>query len=312
MIKLLVKRFIPNYSNYSDPIVRKKYGVFCGVLGIICNLLLFVIKITVGAVTGSIAVVSDAFNNLSDLGSSAVSVVGARLSGKIADKEHPYGHGRGEYISSLIIGILIIFFGIELLKSSVSAIITPTDMRMNATSFFVLAICIPVKLWMWYYNKVIGRKIQSPIMAAASKDSLNDIFATTGVIASAVISPYTAFPVDGAVGLVISAIVFWTGFEIAKKTIDRLLGLAPSEDLIKSIEEMLMQEKFIIGIHDLMVHDYGPGRTIASVHAEVPDSLSLVEVHNAIDKIEHNILDELYVDIVVHMDPVPHKSEDEY
>ena len=307
MIRPIIKRFVPDYQNVSDPNVRQKYGVLGGVLGIICNIFLFIIKIVVGFTIGSIAVISDAFNNLSDFGSALVSVIGARLSGKHADEGHPYGHGRAEYISAFLIGILIVVFGIELLKSSVSEILNPVVIGYSTIAIVILSISIPVKLWMWHYNRFMGKRINSPILLAAAKDSLNDLIATCGVILSASLSPIVDFPLDGIAGVCISLMIIWAGAGVVRNIIDKLLGAAPSPELIESIEEKLLAEDKILGTHDLMVHDYGPGRTIASVHAEVPDDLSIVEVHNVIDAIENDILRELGVDIVIHMDPVPHK-----
>ena len=304
MINVLIKKFIPNSDDISSPDVRKKYGVLGGVLGIICNLLLFLIKIIIGTIINSIAVISDAFNNLSDMGSSLVSIIGAKVGGKSADLEHPYGHGRAEYISALIISFLIIFFGIELLRSSAGKILNAEAVSTNVISIVILGVSVFVKLWMWYYNKYMGKKINSTILLAASRDSLNDVVATGAVIISAFIAPYVAFPIDGIAGICISALIIKTGFDIAKETADRLLGAAPDEELATKIEEYLIAEDMIIGIHGLMIHDYGPGCKIASVHAEVPANLSLVEVHNVIDGIEHKILSELSVDIVIHTDPI--------
>lgn len=310
MIKLIIKRFVKNSDDICDPSVRESYGVLGGVIGIICNLLLFIIKIISGMMINSIAVISDAFNNLSDLGSSLVSVIGSRLSGKRADKEHPYGHGRAEYISALIISFLIVFFGIELLKGSIEEIVNPGEVSFNAISAVLLAISFPVKLWMWWINKYMGRKINSQVLLAAARDSVNDCIATATVIASAFVAPLVPIPVDGIAGLCVSVLIIWTGISVARKTIDNLMGKAPDEALIENIEKMLTSEKIILGMHDLMVHDYGPGRTIASVHAEVPDNLSLVEAHNTIDAVEHRIMREMGVDIVIHTDPVPRRLTD--
>ncbi len=304
MVRLLIKRFISNSDDVLDPQVRKSYGVLCGVLGVICNFCLFVIKFTIGIIINSLAVITDAFNNLSDLGSSLISVSGAWLSGKRADAEHPYGHGRAEYISALIIAMIILVFGFELLKSSISGIINPSKVTLTATTAAVLVISIFVKLWMWRYNNFIGKKIDSSMLIAASKDSLGDIIATSAVVVSAVISRYVSFPVDECVGLCVSVMIMWTGVSAARDTIDRLMGRAPSDELIDEIEKMLTNGEYILGMHDLMVHDYGPGRKIASVHAEVSSHLSITEIHSVIDEIEHKILDELGVDIVIHMDPV--------
>lgn len=304
MIDFLIKHFIPDSENTSDPIVRERYGLLGGVLGIICNLLLFVIKIIVGAAIGSIAVISDAFNNLSDLGSSLVSVIGAKMGGKRADKEHPYGHGRAEYISALIISFLIIFFGAELLKSSAEKIFHPSEISLTAVSIGALVVSIPIKLWMWYYNRRLAAKISSEILRAAAKDSISDVIASSAVILSAAAAYFTDFPIDGTVGICVSALVIWTGAGIAHDTINRLLGVAPNPELAERIESILLERKDVLGMHDLMIHDYGPERKIASVHAEVPDNISICDIHRIIDSAEHEIRDKTGVDIVIHMDPV--------
>lgn len=308
MLKFIIRRFIPNYEDVKNIEVRKNYGVLGGILGIICNLFLFIAKLVVGVVINSIAVISDAFNNLSDLGSAIVSIIGSRLSGKRADEEHPYGHGRAEYISALIIGVLIIFMGIELFKSSVSELLNPKPVNINIVSALILLVSVVVKLWMWHYNKYMGKQINSSILMSAAQDSLNDTVATLLVIASAIVAPFVAFPIDGIAGILVSVGIVWSGIGVAISTINTLIGAAPDSQLISQIEEMVMSGENVLGMHDLLVHDYGPGRTIASVHAEVPDNLSLIEVHEMIDVIEHKIMQEMGVDIVIHMDPVPQKK----
>lgn len=308
MLKFIIRRFIPNYEDVKNSEVRKNYGVLGGILGIICNLFLFIAKLVVGVVINSIAVISDAFNNLSDLGSAIVSIIGSRLSGKRADEEHPYGHGRAEYISALIIGVLIIFMGIELFKSSVSELLNPKPVNINIVSALILLVSVVVKLWMWHYNKYMGNQINSSILMSAAQDSLNDTVATLLVIASAIVAPFVAFPIDGIAGILVSVGIVWSGIGVAISTINTLIGAAPDSQLISQIEEMVMSGENVLGMHDLLVHDYGPGRTIASVHAEVPDNLSLIEVHEMIDVIEHKIMQEMGVDIVIHMDPVPQKK----
>lgn len=307
MIKFLIKWFIKDKDNLSDLQVRKAYGVLCGVLGVVCNLTLFIVKIITGLLINSLAVISDAFNNLSDLGSAMIAITGSWLSGKRADAEHPYGHGRAEDISALIIAMVIFIFGIELFKSSVMGIINPSQVTITVYTTVILILSVLVKLWMWSYNRYVGKKIDSTMLIAASKDSLGDIIATLAVIVSAVVSGFTVFPVDECMGLCVSLLIIWTGISTARDTIDRLIGRAPSEELIEKIKDMLTGGKNILGMHDLMVHDYGPGRKIASVHAEVPSSLSVTEIHSIIDEIEHRIMDELGVDIVIHMDPVDDK-----
>lgn len=300
----LIRKFIPNYEDANDPTVRERYGVLGGGIGVVCNLILFIIKLGAGLLIGSIAVVSDAFNNLSDLGSSLVSVIGARLSVKRADEKHPYGHGRAEYISALIIAFIIILFGAELLKTSAVKIFNPTDVVLGKVSFVLLLLSVPVKLWMWYCNKKMGEKIESEILLAAAKDSLNDTAATSAVIASALISSFLPVSIDGAAGVCVSALVIYTGIKIAWGTIDRLMGEAPDAELISKIENMILCKEGIIGMHDLLIHDYGPGHKIASAHAELPSDMSLTEAHRIIDEAEHEIMRELGVDIVIHIDPI--------
>lgn len=307
MISLIIRRFIPNCEDVKNPEVRKRYGMLGGILGILCNLLLFGTKLVVGTVSGSIAIVSDAFNNLSDMGSSLVTVVGARVSVKRADKEHPYGHGRAEYISALVVAILIIVFGVELLKSSAEKLFDYEKVEMSVVSAIILILSILVKLWMWYYNRVMARKIESGLLAAASRDSLNDVAATAAIVASAIAARFVSFPIDGIAGICMSGLIIYTGCDLVKSTADRLMGAAPDEKLIEHIEEILMSEDSVLGLHDLMVHDYGPGRMIGSVHAEVPEDMQLCEVHRVIDEAEHRIMRETGVDIVIHMDPVPYK-----
>lgn len=308
MIKALVGWFIPNHTDTKDKVVRQKHIELAGVTGIICNALLFIVKLVVGTVMGSIAVISDGFNNLSDMGSSLISVFGARISGRNPDTDHPYGHGRAEYISALIIAFLIIMVGVELLKSSFSKLFTPQSITINATVLCLLVLSVLVKLWMWSYNRYLGKKIDSDVLLATSKDSVNDVMATTVIIISAVLGQFVRFPLDGIMGILVSALIFYTGFDVARITIDKLLGQHPEESVRCKIEEALLENPCILGMHSLMVHDYGAGRKIASVHAEVPQNMSLVEAHDIIDLIERRILEEVNVDIVIHIDPVPENS----
>ena len=307
MIQLIVKRFIKDRENVSDPEVRKSYGVLGGTIGIICNALLFIAKLSVGILSGSISILSDAFNNLSDSGTAIVSAIGAYMGGKDADAEHPYGHGRAEYIASFIISLFIMFVGVELFEKSVKGIFVPNEINITPVMFVVLVGSMLVKLWMWYINRYLGKKVKSTILLAASRDSLNDIFSTAVVVFSSFMMKFTDFPVDSVAGVLVSFMIIKSGIDIARDIIDRLIGRAPSDELIKNIEDMVLSGEYVLGMHDVMVHDYGPGIKIASVHAEVPDNLSLVQVHNMIDAIEHRILDELGVDIVIHMDPVPER-----
>ncbi len=310
MIRFLVKKRIPDYTNVNNPEVRKNYGVLGGSLGILCNSLLFFVKLFVGIASHSIAVVSDAFNNLSDMGASVVSVLGARFSRRRPDADHPYGHGRAEYIAALIVAFLIIFVGIELFRSSIHAIWHPAEVDVRPVTMILLMVSVLLKLWMWRYNRYLGCAIGSEMLLAAAKDSLNDVVASGAVIVSAVLAPVCDFPIDGIMGIVVSCLILWAGYGVAKDTIDRLLGGRP-EELCRKIEETVLEHGMILGVHGLMIHDYGPGTMIASAHAEVPETLSLVECHDVIDEIEKKILSQWNVDIVIHMDPVATAPKEE-
>jgi len=305
LTKLLLRKFIGENADTGNTEVRTKYSVFAGILGIICNLFLFAVKLGVGAAMSSIAIISDAFNNLSDTGSSAVAIIGAKLSAKKPDKEHPFGHGRIEYVSSLIVSFLIMLVGFELLKTSVSKIFNPQQVQLNTILVIILCISIPVKLWMYSYNRYIGRLTNSGILMATAKDCINDVIATSAVIFSSVIGKLISFPaLDGIVGTVVSFMIMYSGFKISLDTIGLLLGTAPEKEIIEAVRSIILAAPGVVGVHDLIVHDYGPGRILASVHAEVPDDCNVVEIHEVIDELEHKIERELGIHIVVHMDPI--------
>ena len=304
LIKLIIRKYIKNYQNANDKYVRESYGTLSGVLGIICNMFLFLLKLLIGLFINSIAVISDAFNNLSDLGSSLVTIFGAKLSIRPPDKEHPHGHGRYEYISSLIVSFIIVIFGLQMLKSSINKTINPETVLFNIVSIIILTVSISVKIWMFFYNKYIGVLINSSVNRAAAYDSLNDVMATSGVIIGTIIGKYTSFPIDGLIGLIISLLIIYTGFNIAKNSISLLLGSSPDPELINNINLLVLKGKNIKGAHDLVIHDYGPGNVIASIHAEVSNDADIMEVHSEIDEIEQKIEIELGVNIVIHMDPV--------
>ncbi|RXE60754.1 cation diffusion facilitator family transporter [Acetivibrio mesophilus] len=310
MIKLIIKWFIKDYRNVTDKKVRESYGVLSGVIGIVCNIFLFMLKITTGLFINSIAVISDAFNNLSDMGSSLVAILGVKLSNRPPDDEHPHGHGRYEYISSLVVSFIIFAVGLELLRNSFGKIMKPEEVTFNTISILILIISILIKLWMFSYNRYIGKTINSGINKATAQDSLNDFIATTAVVAGTLIGSFVRFPLDGIMGLIISALIMYTGFSIAKDSVDLLLGVCPDTELINSINSYVLGGKNIKGIHDLKVHDYGPGRISASIHAEVSEGANIVEIHSVIDEIEQKIKNELGVDIVIHMDPVGETNED--
>lgn len=304
MTKFLIKKFIVDYENITDKTVREKYCVLAGIMGICNNFLLFVLKLVIGGLLNSIAIISDAFNNLSDMGSSLVSIIGAKMSNMKPDKEHPFGHGRIEYLSSLLVAVIIFMVGFTLLKTSFSKIFTPEKLNFNPILILILILSVLVKVWMFSYNRYMGKKINSTVLNATASDSLNDVYATGVVILSTILSLFTNFPLDAVLGVGVSILILFAGFNIAKDTVDLLLGKAPDKELIKSIETILLNNKRIVGVHDLIVHDYGPGRIIASVHAEVRDDENVVEIHEIIDALENRIQTELGIIMIIHMDPI--------
>lgn len=308
MIKFIIKKTINNHQAIEKEKVREAYGVLSGILGILCNLLLFVVKLVIGTTMNSIAITSDAFNNLTDTGSSIITIIGVKLSNQVPDEEHPFGHGRFEYIASLMISFVIILVGFELLQSSISKILDPEPIEFNFVLMIILVISVFLKIWMYSYNKYIGKKINSKINMATATDSINDVFATSTVIITTVIGQYISIPVDGVVGLLVSLLILYTGYEVAKDTVNVLLGMSPSEETVENIRDYLLKSEYIHGAHDLKVHDYGPGRTIASVHVEMSDQINIVRAHREIDKIEKAIHEAMRIDIVIHIDPMPEGS----
>lgn len=309
MIDLIIKAFVKNSEAVNDKRVREDYGVLAGVLGIMCNFLLFLVKLSVGLFINSVAVVSDAFNNMSDMGSSLVTIIGVKLSNKRPDREHPFGHGRMEYVASLVVSFIIMIVGFELLKSSAAKILSPERVVLNPVTVGILALSVLVKVWMWRYNTVIGSRIGSELLKAAARDCLNDVVSTSAVILSTVLGGFVALPLDGIMGTAVSAMIMYAGFGIAKDMVGVLLGTPPSRELVQGIYDMVMSGEDIIGVHDLIVHDYGPGRTIASVHAEVPDNADIIRVHEIIDHIEKTANTELGITLVIHMDPLSMNCE---
>ena len=303
-MKFLIRFFIKDSENIQNPKVREKYSVLSGITGIILNLVLFLVKLISGIITGSVAIEADAFNNLSDCGSSVVSIAASRLSNRRPDKDHPFGHGRYEYIASLVVSFLIIFMGLEFFKGSVGKIIAPEPIVLSPVILFILILTIFVKLWMFSYNNYISKKISSSMLIAAARDSLNDSIATATTIIAAFFAQYTNFPVDGIVGLLVSVFIMYGGLSLAKDTIGTLLGSPASAETFKQIENIIMSEPEISGMHDLIIHDYGPGRTMASVHAEVSDKADIVKIHEVIDALELKINQETGINLVIHMDPI--------
>lgn len=303
MMGFFLRKFIPDAQHAHDPQVRKRYGILGGAVGMVCNGLLFLLKLFVGISMHSVAVISDAFNNLSDMAASLISVAGSALGGRRPDSGHPYGHGRAEYISALILAFLILLFGFELLKSSALRLLNQQAVVLSPLTGALLGISILIKVFMWQYHRCLGKRIYSPVLLTAAKDSRNDAIATGLILSGTLASKWVTLPLDAILGILVSCLILLGGLGVAREVIDKLMGVKPAEELRFGIEQLLLQDSMILGVHDLMVHDYGPGRLIASVHAEVPKESSLSEVHDVIDRIEKQILKELNVDIVIHMDP---------
>ena len=304
MISVLAKWLIPNREQVEDGAVRRAGGALCGFVGIGLNILLFAGILAAGTLSGSIAITADAFNNLSDAGSSVVTLLGFRLAGKKPDAGHPFGHGRLEYVSGLIVAGLILLMGAELAKSSVDKILHPEAVTFSWLAAGILLASIGVKLYMYLYNRAVGKKIKSAAMSATAADSLSDTAATSAVLLAMVIGKLTDVQLDGWVGLVVALFILWSAVQAARDTISPLLGQAPDPMLVKEIESLVMAHDTVVGIHDLVVHDYGPGRCIISLHAEVPADEQVLELHDVIDNIEEELAQKLHCEAVIHMDPV--------
>lgn len=304
MVELLAKIFIKNKQDTESSAVRGAYGKLCGALGIILNIMLFGVKLFAGVISGAISVMSDAFNNLTDAGSSLITLLGFRLSEQKADKDHPFGHGRFEYISGFIVSMLIILVGFELGKSSIEKIITPEPTEFSYLTVIILALAILVKAYMAFYNFRIGKRIGSAAMRATATDCLSDCIATGVVLGCLIVSEAFSFNIDAYCGLAVSGFILFSGMRAAKETIDPLLGGAPSQEYIEKITKIVYSYDGIEGIHDLIVHDYGPGRTMISLHAEVSSDADMLETHDMIDNIEKELCAALNCDAVIHMDPI--------
>ncbi len=308
MVELLARYFVKAKDTESLE-TRQAYGVLCGSVGIFFNVLLAIGKFVAGLLSGSIAIMADAANNLSDAGSSLIVLFGFKLAGQKPDPDHPFGHGRVEYISGLLVSVLIIYMAFELLKSSVNAIIHPGEISFEPVILVILLVSILVKFYMFCYNRKFGKRIRSEAMLATSMDSLSDMGATTVVLISMLVSHYTSIQIDGICGVLVALLIFYAGFNSAKETINPLLGQPPEPEFVQRIEEIVNEEEEIIGIHDLIVHNYGPGRVMISLHAEVPADGDILALHDMIDNVEHRLKSELHCAAVIHMDPVSTKDE---
>lgn len=304
MITFLASLFIKDSKNYKEPSVRQAYGVLSGAVGIGLNILLFFGKWLAGAISGSIAITADAFNNLSDAGSSIITLIGFRLSGQEPDPEHPFGHGRMEYISGLLVSVAILVMGFELIGSSIGKLRSPEPIESSALVFGILIASILVKLYMFFYNHSLSKKIESAAMKATSVDSLSDTVATTLVLIATLISKYTGLLLDGWFGILVGLFILYTGGSTLKETIDLLLGQPPKQEFIDEVKEIVLGHSMVHGVHDLIVHDYGPGRVMISLHAEVDVNGDIQDIHEQIDHIEHELQEKLHCSATIHMDPI--------
>ncbi len=304
MITLLSKFFIKDHEKTDQPEVRRAYGVLCGIVGIFLNLVLFGIKIFAGMASLSVAIVADAFNNLSDALSSLIMMIGFKMSGQKPDPEHPFGHGRIEYVTGLVVSMLIILMGVELFKTAITRIITPQTVMFEPVTIIILIVSILTKIYMYSYNKKTGEKISSQAMQATAMDSFSDSASTCAVLLSMMIAEFTGVKIDGWCALLVSVFILYTGISSAKDTISPLLGTAPDKEFVDKIEAFARSYPEIQGIHDLIVHDYGPGRMMISFHAEVPANGDILKMHDVIDCIEQKLRDVLGCEAVIHMDPI--------
>lgn len=304
MITFLASLFIKDSKNYKEPSVRQAYGVLSGAVGIGLNILLFFGKWLAGTISGSIAIIADAFNNLSDAGSSIITLIGFRLSGQEPDPEHPFGHGRMEYISGLLVSVAILVMGFELIGSSIGKLRSREPIESSALVFGILIASILVKLYMFFYNHSLSKKIESAAMKATSVDSLSDTVATTLVLIATLISKYTGLLLDGWFGILVGLFILYTGGSTLKETIDLLLGQPPKQEFIDEVKEIVLGHSMVHGVHDLIVHDYGPGRVMISLHAEVDVNGDIQDIHEQIDHIEHELQEKLHCSATIHMDPI--------
>ena len=304
MTELLLKLFVKNREKTEEPAVRSAYGRLSGLVGIVMNALLCAFKLLAGSISGSVSITADAINNLSDAASSVVTLLGFRLAAKPADEKHPFGHDRVEYLSGMAVALLILVIGVELVKSSVEKILHPAAVEFSPVIAVVLIGSILVKLWLSLFNGKLGRKIDSAALTATAADSRNDVISTAAVLLACIIGRLTNLMIDGYIGVLVALFILWSGFGIARDTISPLLGEAPDEELVRSIDTRLRAQAQVLGIHDLIVHDYGPGRRFASVHAEMDYRLDPLDAHELIDDLEQQIKRELNVELVIHYDPV--------
>ncbi len=304
MIEFLIRRFVPDWQQVQRTDVRERYGTLAAAVGILSNIFLCIIKGLIGLFSGSIAVTADAVNNLSDAGSSVITLLAFKIAGKPADEEHPYGHARMEYISGMAVSFIIILLGLELMGSSFEKILHPEEVGVSALTYLVLIVSIAVKLWQGMFNRNLGKRISSEALQATAADSLNDVFSTGAVLLSTLVYQFTAIPIDGWVGMLVAIFITVSGVKLIMETGSPLLGQAPDPQMVRELEEKITAYDGVIGIHDLQVHNYGPGRVFATVHVEVPANRDILVSHDIIDNIEREVGHEMNLNLVIHMDPV--------
>lgn len=309
MIKLLVKLFIKNSDDVSNPEVRGKYGVLSGSVGIFINILLCIIKMIAAFISGSVSIAADSFNNLSDAGSSAVTLVGFKMSAKPADKDHPFGHGRVEYICAFAVSVAILLMGFELLKASIQNIFSNEEIIYSFVSVVILTVSVIFKLWMYFFNRFLAKKTKSSSLMATAADSVSDAFATTAVLIGLLVYRYTKINIDPYVGILVSAFILYAGYSTVKDALKPLLGEPASRELINEIKEIVLSHKSVIGVHDIIVHNYGVGRFMMSLHAEVRADCNILEIHDEIDLIEKQLCNHFRCNAVIHMDPIETDNE---
>ncbi|MCB6993019.1 cation diffusion facilitator family transporter [bacterium 210820-DFI.6.37] len=304
MSAFLARLFVKDYKNTGDPQVRKRYGKFAGIVGIISNSILCAMKILIGLISGSIAIVADGINNLADASSSIITLIGFRLAAAPEDKNHPYGHARIEYLTGLFISMLIIVLGFQLFRSSFTKVLHPDPLSFSYTTILVLLIAIAIKIWQALFNISIGKKINSVALMATGTDSRNDVISTSAVLVSLLIGKIFQVQLDGWMGCLVALFILWSGIQLIRETSSPLLGEAPDEELVAAIEKEVLNQEGVIGIHDLVVHNYGPGKIFASIHIEVDAKGDLLESHDMIDNIERTVKEDLKIEFIAHMDPV--------
>ena len=309
MVTLLSHLFIKDYQEYHNPVVRRAYGVLMGAIGIALNIVLFIGKYLAGFLSGSVSIMADAFNNLSDAGSSFITMLGFQLAGKKPDPQHPFGHGRIEYVSGLAVSVLIIVMGVEVFKTSIQKILYPEQMEISALTMLILFASIAVKVYMSFYNGKYGKKLDSSAMKATATDSLSDCISTSVVLLSMLVYQFLNVNLDGWSGLIVAIFILIAGINSAKDTLSPLLGEAPDEEFVNEIEKLVMEHPDVVGVHDMVVHNYGPGRLMISLHAEVPGNVDIYQLHDSIDIIELQIKEKFNCEAVIHMDPIATDNE---